>query len=76
MKEIRILHLSDIHLGTPELSVKYRVQLETDLTQNLSISQLDYLVISGDSEIIQHLTNTPQGLIFLNGLINTFQIKF
>ena len=45
---IRILHLSDIHLGTVEQANRYFSQLATDLTQNLKIKQLNYLVISGD----------------------------
>jgi UDP-2,3-diacylglucosamine pyrophosphatase LpxH len=45
---IRILHLSDIHLGTVEQANRYFSQLATDLTQNLHIKQLNYLVISGD----------------------------
>jgi TIR- and PNP-associating SLOG family/Calcineurin-like phosphoesterase/CHAT domain len=45
---IRILHLSDIHLGTVEQANRYFSQLATDLTQNLNIKQLNYLVISGD----------------------------
>ena len=45
---IRILHLSDIHLGTQEEALKYRIQLEADLKRELEISRLDYLVISGD----------------------------
>jgi hypothetical protein len=45
---IRILHLSDIHLGTVEQANRYFSQLATDLTRNLNIKQLNYLVISGD----------------------------
>ncbi|MGB8216092.1 MAG: metallophosphoesterase [Candidatus Methanoperedens sp.] len=47
-KRIKILHLSDIHLGTISDAHKYIIQLETDLIKNLKISELDYLVISGD----------------------------
>ncbi len=45
---IRILHLSDIHLGTQSKACQYRVQLETDLRKELKVERLDYLVISGD----------------------------
>ena len=45
---IRILHLSDIHLGTKSEATKYRVQLESDLSKELGIEKLDYIVISGD----------------------------
>ncbi|ACC85234.1 SAV_2336 N-terminal domain-related protein [Nostoc punctiforme] len=47
-KQIRILHLSDIHLVTTAQAQRYFTQLATDLTQNLNVKQLNYLVISGD----------------------------
>lgn len=47
-KQIRILHLSDIHLGTSDQAKNYFTQLVTDLTQNLKVKQLNYLVLSGD----------------------------
>ena len=47
-KQIRILHLSDIHLGTSDQAKNYFAQLATDLTQNLKVKQLNYLVLSGD----------------------------
>ncbi|MEH2178473.1 metallophosphoesterase [Nostoc sp.] len=46
--QIRILHLSDIHLGTSAQAQQYFTQLAGDLTQNLHLKQLNYLVISGD----------------------------
>jgi calcineurin-like phosphoesterase family protein len=52
--KIRILHLSDIHLGTKAQAQRYFTQLATDLTQNLNLKQLNYLVISGD--IANHST--------------------
>ena len=45
---VHILHLSDVHLGTPSLARQYRAQLETDLRQELGVENLDYLVTSGD----------------------------
>ncbi len=45
---IHILHLSDIHLGTKDDANQYRSQLSTDLTVELEIEKLDYLVVSGD----------------------------
>ncbi|MEL6442214.1 MAG: metallophosphoesterase [Cyanobacteria bacterium J06621_8] len=47
-KQIRILHLSDIHLGTSDQAKNYFTQLATDLTQNLKVKQINYLVLSGD----------------------------
>ena len=45
---IRILHLSDIHLGTKDDASQYRRQLITDLNDELKVPGLDYLVASGD----------------------------
>lgn len=45
---IHILHLSDIHLGTLAEARKYRMQLETDLSRELGVKRLNYLVLSGD----------------------------
>ncbi|NER97781.1 MAG: hypothetical protein F6J86_28705 [Symploca sp. SIO1B1] len=47
-QQIRILHLSDIHLGTVDQAKRYFTQLATDLIKNLKVKQLNYLVISGD----------------------------
>lgn len=47
-KFLSILHLSDIHLGNQGEADKYRVQLETDLKNELKTTRLDYLVITGD----------------------------
>ena len=48
-QRIHILHLSDIHLENDTQAQVYRTQLETDLIQELKISRLEYLVISGDA---------------------------
>lgn len=45
---LRILHLSDIHLGTNEDAQKYLMQIETDLRRELKVNRLDFLVVSGD----------------------------
>lgn len=46
--EINILHLSDIHITKEEEASLYYAQLKTDLTNELSINNIDYLVVSGD----------------------------
>jgi small GTP-binding protein len=45
---INILHLSDIHIKTLDQAHIYRTQLEADLTRELGVHRLQYLVISGD----------------------------
>jgi energy-coupling factor transporter ATP-binding protein EcfA2 len=46
---IKILHLSDIRLGSEELPDILFSQLAADLDLNLKVSKIDYLVISGDA---------------------------
>ena len=45
---INILHLSDIHFKSTDNADRYFVPLRTDLKNELNITTLDYLVISGD----------------------------
>jgi predicted MPP superfamily phosphohydrolase len=49
-RQIRILHLSDIHLGNIAQAKRYFTQLATDLSspEPFNIKKLNYLVISGD----------------------------
>lgn len=46
-KMIKILHISDLHIGTESTELMY-TQLETDLKRELETNTLNYLVISGD----------------------------
>ncbi|WP_242056782.1 HEAT repeat domain-containing protein, partial [Planktothrix sp. FACHB-1355] len=43
-----ILHLSDLHFGTPDQANLWSNQLATDLYNDLSIPHLDSLILSGD----------------------------
>ncbi|NES84867.1 MAG: hypothetical protein F6K10_27580, partial [Moorea sp. SIO2B7] len=43
-----ILHLSDLHITTPEQATLWSNQLAQDLTQDLQIPHLDALILSGD----------------------------
>ncbi|MBE9201205.1 MULTISPECIES: HEAT repeat domain-containing protein [unclassified Nodularia (in: cyanobacteria)] len=43
-----ILHLSDLHFGTPDQAKLWSNQLATDLQQELDIPHLDALIFSGD----------------------------
>lgn len=44
----RIIHLSDLHFGTSKQAILWSSQLVEDLQQNLEITQLDALILSGD----------------------------
>jgi len=71
---IYILHLSDIHLQKESQAGIYRMQLETDLTQELKVRHLDYLVISGD--ISNHATKGEYEAAYqmLNSLAKRFNL--
>ena len=45
---IYILHLSDLHITTPDQAQNWSNQLAQDLTQDLQIPHLDALILSGD----------------------------
>jgi predicted phosphodiesterase len=71
-RQIHILHLSDIHLGTTSQARKYRVQLEADLVKELDINQLDYLVISGDIATHSVPDEYAAGVELVDSLVNRF----
>ncbi|NEQ82686.1 MAG: NACHT domain-containing protein [Moorea sp. SIO2I5] len=48
IQTIYILHLSDLHITTPEQATLWSNQLAQDLTQDLQIPHLDALILSGD----------------------------
>lgn len=74
-----ILHISDLHLGAIQEAKKeadkYRNQLETDLRNELNISQIDYLLISGD--IADHAVKEEYdaALELVKGLKNSFNLE-
>ncbi len=72
---IRILHLSDIHLGSVDQAETYRSQLEADLKRELNIDKLDYLVVAGDIAD----KSTPEEYIaaetLFTGLMKRFEIS-
>ncbi|NET64392.1 MAG: NACHT domain-containing protein [Moorea sp. SIO1G6] len=45
---IYILHLSDLHITTPDQATRWSNQLAQDLKQDLQIPHLDALILSGD----------------------------
>jgi GTPase SAR1 family protein/predicted MPP superfamily phosphohydrolase/sugar lactone lactonase YvrE len=69
---VHILHLSDLHVSDEELAGLLRMQLETDLIQELGIRRLDYLVISGD--IVNRSEEDEYRIAFsmVDGLVKRF----
>lgn len=69
---IHILHLSDLHLGDDALAGIYRMQLETDLIQELGIRRLEYLVISGDVAVRSTEEEYRAAFALVDGLVKRF----
>jgi small GTP-binding protein len=69
---IHILHLSDLHFGGDTFAGVCRTQLEADLTQELGIRRLNYLVLSGD--IANRSTDDEYRVAFavVDGLVKRF----
>lgn len=71
---IKILHLSDIHLGTVSDARKYLTQLKTDLIKNLNINKLEYLVISGDIASFSNKEEYEVAVEMIDKLIKQFKL--
>ncbi len=69
---LHVLHLSDIHLGTPSGARKYRAQLETDLKRELKVNRLEYLVISGDVANFSTKEEYHAAFELVDGLVKRF----
>jgi len=74
MKELNILHISDIHLGTKEKAELYFERLEEDLTKGLHITKLDFLVISGDIANQATSEDYDAALVLVKNIIDCFGI--
>lgn len=72
---LRILHLSDIHLGTPSKGSHYQVGLITDLEQELKVNELDYLVISGDIATRSMRAEYQVAFDFVRGLLGHYKLS-
>ncbi len=74
-KQIRILHLSDIHLGTSDQANNYFSQLYTDLKQNLKVKQLNYLVLSGDIANYSTVEEYDAAFELVDKLVNRYGLN-
>jgi 3',5'-cyclic AMP phosphodiesterase CpdA len=72
---IHILHLSDIHLGTLDQATTYYNRLHLDLTQNLNLDKLDYLLISGDIANKSTPDEYKAAFKFVNQIQKSFGLK-
>nr|WP_321353137.1 metallophosphoesterase [uncultured Methanoregula sp.] len=70
--KIHILHLSDLHIDDENQANKYRVQLESDLINELKIKRIEYLIISGD--ITSHSSEKEFKAAF--GMVNDLVKRF
>jgi len=72
---INILHLSDIHIESKGQADRYRVQLENDLSRELNITCLDYLVVSGDIGNFSSAEEYEAAFILLDGIKIKFELN-
>jgi 3',5'-cyclic AMP phosphodiesterase CpdA len=70
-----ILHLSDLHFGSPDQANLWSNQLAEDLQNDRNISHLDTLILSGD--IANYSTETEYNAAkeFINELAREFRIR-
>ncbi|WP_419756897.1 HEAT repeat domain-containing protein [Anabaena sp. FACHB-595] len=71
-----ILHLSDLHFGTPDEANKWSNQLAMDLKQELQIPHLDALILSGDIANKSTPDEYAAAQKFLDELRQDFSLKF
>ncbi|BBD59914.1 hypothetical protein NIES2109_27050 [Nostoc sp. HK-01] len=70
-----ILHLSDLHFGTPDQAKRWSNQLASDLQNELAIPHLDALILSGDIANKSTPAEYAAAQQFLNELRQEFTLK-
>ena len=76
INNIKMLHLSDIHLGTCSQAELYFSQLKADLIQELKVSKIDYVIISGDIANYSESEEYDAAISIINNLTNQFCLDF
>ncbi|WP_159036293.1 metallophosphoesterase family protein [Clostridium botulinum] len=71
---LKILHLSDIHLGTSAEASKYKLQLKTDLISRLKVEKIDFLILSGDITNASTFDEYDAAFKFIEDIIKSFKI--
>lgn len=72
---IHILHLSDLHIENKDLANAYCTHLEADLLNELDVSKLDYIVLSGDIVISSTEMEYSAALKFIKRLKDQFKTE-
>lgn len=72
---MHILHLSDLHFGTLEQAKRWSSQLAEDLYQELGISNLNALILSGDIANKSTAEEYEAAEFFLNELCKDFPLN-
>jgi 3',5'-cyclic AMP phosphodiesterase CpdA len=72
---IHILHLSDLHFGTPDQAKLWSNQLASDLQNELNIPHLDALILSGDIANKSTPTEYEAAQQFLQNFRQDFTLK-
>jgi len=70
-----ILHLSDLHFGTPDNAQVWYTQLAADLRRELNCTHLDTLILSGDIANKSTPEEYDAAKLFIDKLITAFQLK-
>jgi small GTP-binding protein len=70
--KLYILHLSDIHIRSIQQAEIFRVQLEADLTKELNVNRLGYLIISGDIANQATKEEYEAAFQFADGIVKRF----
>ena len=70
-----ILHLSDIHIQNQTQASSYLTHLILDLTNELKIKKLDYIIVSGDIGDTSTETDYTAAVYFFKKLAESFQLE-
>ena len=72
---MHILHLSDLHFGTPENATLWSNQLAEDLRNDINIPHLDALILSGDIANYSYSEEYQAAAQFLDNLRQDFPLN-
>jgi HEAT repeat protein/3',5'-cyclic AMP phosphodiesterase CpdA len=74
-RNIQILHLSDLHFGTPQQAKLWASQLTEDLHRELNTQKLQALIISGDIANFASPSEYDAAQQFLQTICKNFQLQ-
>lgn len=69
---LHILHLSDLHIRSAAETQAYRTQLVSDLTLELQVKRLEYMIISGDVAVHSTQAEYEAAIALIDGIVKRF----